>query len=245
MRPFLLLATRVDDSIADGEYEAVCRLAGLEESRLHRLRVEQGPIGEVDLDRYAGVLAGGSPFNSSDPAEAKSALQRRVEADLSGLMDRVVERDMPFLGMCYGVGTLGTHQGGLVDRTHGEITRAATITLTEEGRRDPLTEGIPDSFQAFVGHKEAVTRLPSHAVLLASGDQCPVQMFRIKQNMYATQFHPELDADGMCVRMTHYRYEGYFDPEEFDDLITMARTTPVPHAATVLRNFVRRYGGLD
>ena len=38
--------------------------------------------------------------------------------------------------------------------------------------------------------------LPPTAVLLATSPRCPVQMFRVKQNLYATQFHPELDVRG-------------------------------------------------
>ena len=43
-------------------------------------------------------------------------MQHRVEAELAGLLDDVVAADFPFLGACYGVGTLGVHQGGVVDR---------------------------------------------------------------------------------------------------------------------------------
>ena len=44
-------------------------------------------------------------------------MQHRVERELSALLDEVVARDFPFFGACYGVGTLGVHQGG-VDRPH-------------------------------------------------------------------------------------------------------------------------------
>ena len=41
--------------------------------------------------------------------------------------------------------------------------------------------------------------LPRHAVLLASSPTCPVQAFRIGSHVYATQFHPELDAARTCA----------------------------------------------
>ncbi len=241
MRPFLLLGTRVEDSIADREYAGFLRLSGLAEADLTRVRVEKAPLGPVDLDEWSGVILGGSPFNASTPREEKSDLQRRVEADLAALLDEVVARDFPFLGACYGIGTLGTHQGGVVDPTYAEPVGPVRVELTAAGRRDPLCAGLPAAFDAFVGHKEAIAVMPPSAVLLATSGSCPVQMFRIGENMYATQFHPELDGQGLEERIEHYKYDGYFEPAEADNLKVMARTSPVPHARRVLRNFVRRY----
>src|SRR3954467_14419912 len=166
VKPFLLLATRAEDEAADDEYAAMLRAGGLEEGPLHRIRLEAGPLPTLDLDRYAGIVLGGGPFDSSDPEDAKSATQRRVEAELRGLLDELVVRDFPFLGACYGVGTLGVHQGGTVDRTYGEPIGAVPITLTAEGIADPLLSGIPETFEAFVGHKEACRDLPPTAVRL-------------------------------------------------------------------------------
>ena len=81
-----------------------------------RVRIEQAPLGTVDLDQWSGIILGGGPFQASDPEDAKSATQRRVESELSALLDDVVERDFPFLGACYGIGTLGRHQGAVIDQ---------------------------------------------------------------------------------------------------------------------------------
>ncbi|OYN93055.1 glutamine amidotransferase [Enemella evansiae] len=241
-RPFLFLGTRAEDDIATEEFEAVRRFCQLPESRLDWLRVEQAPLPAIDLDRYAGIITGGSPFNSSDPIEIKSAVQRRVEADLGRLLDEIVARDLPFFGACYGIGTLGAHQGATIDRTYGEPPGASHITLTEEGAADPICAGLPLEFDAFVGHKEAVRTLPPNGVLLATSGPCPVQMFRIRTNLYATQFHPELDAAGLISRLAAYRNHGYFEPNELDRLVNEAQAANVEHAPTVLRNFAERYG---
>ncbi len=60
MKPFLLLATRAEDDVADEEYETVLRFSGLQEGRLHRVRLESGPMPPVDLERYSGVARGGT-----------------------------------------------------------------------------------------------------------------------------------------------------------------------------------------
>jgi GMP synthase (glutamine-hydrolysing) len=241
MLPFLLLASRAEDAAAEDEYAAYLRYGGLEERELRRVRLEAAPLPALDLSEFSGVIVGGSPFTSSDPPEQKSPVQHRVERELSALLDQLVARDFPFLGACYGVGTLGRHQGAVIDRTYGEPLGAVEIELTDAGLQDPLLQGMPRTFTAFTGHKEAVSSLPPHAVLLASSASCPVHMFRIKTNLYATQFHPELDADGLVTRIDIYRHAGYFPPESAEELMDNARRFTVTEPMTVLKNFVARY----
>ena len=241
MRPFLLLSSRAEDEAADDEYAAFLRITGLAPEHLHRVRMEAAPLPRIDLDDYAGVFVGGSPFNSSDPPRLKSPVQHRVEAELRPLLDEIVARDFPFLGACYGIGTLGIHQGGTIDRTYGEPVGAVPVRLTPAGLDDPVLAGMPAEFEAFVGHKEACRVLPPHAVLLADSPACPVQMFRIKQNLYATQFHPELDQGGILTRVRVYRHAGYFAPEEYDELVERLTVTLVTEPGRILANFTARY----
>lgn len=241
MKPFLLLATRAEVAAADSEYESFLAFAGLDERDLRRIRLEQRALGDVDLRDWSGIFLGGGPFNCSDPEAAKSPVQRRVEADLRGLLDRVLDADFPFLGACYGIGTLGSHQGAVVDRRYAEPVGSVSVTLTPQGRQDLLLGGLPASFEAFVGHKEAISRLPHHAVLLAGSATCPVQAFRIGSHVYATQFHPELDVTGLCTRIDVYKHAGYFAPEQADDLKAMAHRSRVTHPPGILRRFVQRF----
>ncbi|MBO3084810.1 glutamine amidotransferase [Cellulomonas fengjieae] len=241
MKPFLLLSSRAEDVAADGEQAAIARFGGLHAGELERIRMEAASFLPVDLDRYAGVIVGGSPFDASTPEDQKSPVQRRVEAEVSTLLDEIVDRDLPFFGACYGVGTLGVHQGAVIDRTYAEPIGAVTISLTDAGREDPLLEGLPESFQAFVGHKEACRVLPPDAVLLASSATCPVQMFRVRQNLYATQFHPELDVEGITTRIGVYRDYGYYEPGEYDDVLARVRRADVWAPHRILEAFVQRY----
>ncbi len=242
MKPFLLLAIRAEDAAADNEYDSFLTLAGLDEGGLRRVRLEKRALGDVDLRDWSGILVGGGPFNYTDPEDLKTPAHRRVEADLSGLLDLVVNADFPFLGACYGIGALGRHQGAVVDRRFAEPVGAVEITLTTDGRRDALLGGLPASFEAFTGHKEAISRLPGHAVLLATSAGCPVQAFRVGANVYATQFHPELDVAGLCTRIEVYKHAGYFDPDQADELKAQATRSHITWPPAILRGFVARYG---
>ncbi len=241
MKPFLLLASRPEDEAADAEYEAIVRFAGLAPQTLTRVRLESGPMPTIDLDDLSGIIVGGSPFTASDPPDSKSSTQLRVEAEISALLDHVVARDFPFLGACYGVGTLGLHQAGVVDRTYGEAVGAVPVSLTAQGKADPLFATMPETFDAFVGHKEALTVPPPHAVVLASSPNCPVQAFRVGQNVYATQFHPELDVPGIITRIEIYQDAGYFPADTTGDLIAEIREQTIDHPHRLLSTFVSRY----
>lgn len=239
--PFLLLSIRAEDAAADDEYRAMMRFARLDESGLHRIRLTHKPLGAIDLDEWSGIILGGGPYNVSDDEDLKSATQQRVESELLPLLSRVVDHDFPFLGCCYGVGTLGSVVGATVDRTYAEPVGAVTVKLTPTGRDDPLFADLPDVFDAYGGHKEAATALPSHAVCLASSADCPVQAFRVGDNTYATQFHPELDVDGICTRIDVYKDYGYFAPESAQSLKLAAQQRKIEHPPTILRRFIQRY----
>ena len=241
MRPFLFLGTRAEDEAADSEYAAILRCTGLAEGDVRRVRLEREELGPVALDDWSGILLGGGPFNVSDPVGEKSAVQCRAEAELARLAEQVVDADFPFLGACYGIGVLGGIRGGLVDRTHGEPIGCVEVTLSDEGRADPLLADLPERFDVFLGHKEAVRRLPAGAVLLASSTTCPVQAFRLGEHVYATQFHPELDVEGLVLRIDTYREYGYFPPAQAQGFIDMARRSVVTEPPRMLATFVERY----
>jgi GMP synthase (glutamine-hydrolysing) len=238
VRPFLFLGTRAEDDVAQQEYDAVLAGAGLQPDELVRVRLESASLGEIDLDEWSGIILGGGPFNVSDPDALKSPTQHRVEAELRALARRVVAADMPFLGACYGIGVLGVLDGGVVDRTYGEPIGALPIRLTTEGAADPLLGTLPEVFLAYLGHKEAVARLPDGAVLLASSDTCPVHAFRLGRNVYATQFHPELDPVALCDRIDAYGGHGYYAPHERESLKAAAREVLVDEPVRLLARFV-------
>lgn len=241
MKPFVLLATRAEDLPADEEYALFLRETGLDERDLIRVRLEAEPMPRLDLDALSGIFVGGGPFNASDPPERKSAVQHRVEAEFATLLDEVVARDFPFLGACYGVGTLGAHQGAVIDDTYAEKIGVVPVTLTDAGVSDPMLAGMPRTFNAFVGHKEAISSLPASATLLGSSPTCPVQVFRVRSNVYATQFHPELDLDGIILRIHAYANHGYFAADELEATLAAARRAPVSHTSRMLRTFVERH----
>ena len=208
---------------------------------VERIRIEKSGIPPLTLEDYSAVIVGGSPFDISTPVAEKSAVQLKIEDDFEHLFDYIVPHDFPFLGACSGNGLLGSYLGTSISTRYGEAVGCVTLDVTAEGKKDPLLSGFPDQIAVLKGHKEACDSLPEGASLLMTGAACPVQMFRVGQNVYATQFHPEGDSDGFTLRIHAYRHHGYFDPEQVDTLIAAVCTEETPFAQKILQRFVERY----
>jgi len=240
MKPFLLLQTRPEDIAADNEYEAFMEFGGLDSSQLFRYRIHEGILPRLKLEDYSGIFLGGGPYCVTDPPDKKSPGQIKCEAAIRRVLDGVIAGDRPFLGACY-IGSLIQLRGGMVSRKYSEVIRPYMMVKTAAGQRDKLLKGLPGSFIAYSGHKESCEQLPPGAINLVSSELCPYQMIRFSQNVYAVQFHPELDEAGLELRVNVYKNYGYFPPEAAESLVAGAKLQPAIHPVKILRNFVNVY----
>lgn len=240
-KPFLILQLRPEDETSDNEFAAILKYGGLKENQTHRIRIETTGIPQLNLQRYSAVIVGGSPFDISTPADKKLAIQDKIESDFNHLFDEIVSTDFPFLGACSGNGLLGSYLGAPISTRFGEPVSCVRLDLTEDGKKDALLSGFPDQISVLEGHKEACDTLPEGATLLMTGAACPIQMFRVGQNVYATQFHPEGDAEGFTLRIHIYKHHGYFEPDQADSLIQAVCAEDTPYAQDILKRFVERY----
>jgi len=241
-KPFLIMQLRPEDDTSDNEYAAILKYGGLDAKETRRLRIEKNGIpDDLMLDQYSGIIVGGSPFDISTPEQDKSAIQKKIERDFNRLFDLIVPNDIPFLGACSGNGLLGSYLGTSISTRYGEAVGCAQLEITEAGKADPLLSGFPEQINVLLGHKEACDTVPDGATLLMTGNVCQVQMFRVRNNVYATQFHPEGDSDGFTVRIHAYKHHGYFEPDEADNLINAVCEEDTPYAQEILRRFVNHY----
>lgn len=241
MKKFLILQMRPEDETADAEFRAILEKGQLTTDDVHRIRVEQLSTPDIDLDQYSAIIAGGSPFDLSTPAFEKTKIQNEVEAFFVRLFDQLIPRDFPFLGACSGNGLLGQYCGVNISSQYSEPIGPVKVSLTEEGKKDDLLADFPDSFVALAGHKEACDSVPKEATLLVTSKPCPVQMFRLKNNIYATQFHPEADEEQFSIRIDIYKNYGYFDPSEEKTLKALLKGVETPESNQILKRFVAKF----
>lgn len=115
-------------------------------------------------------------------------------AEKQVIREAVLERGMPYLGLCLGHQLLGAALGGKVDKMKEPEVGILGIELTAEGRADPLFAGIAPRHEALQWHGAEVAETPPGAVVLASSPACAVQAMRVGLNAYGIQYHVELTA---------------------------------------------------
>jgi len=241
-KPILILQLRPEDATSDSEYACFLKYGGLRTEDTCRIRIEKHGIpNNLDMDNYSAIIVGGSPFDISTPEDMKSNIQKKIETDFNKLLKQIVAQDFPFLGACSGNGLLGNYLGTRISTKYAEAVSCVTLDMTEAGKHDQLLKGFPTQIDVLLGHKEAVDTTPEGATLLMTGRNCPVQMFRVGENVYATQFHPEGDAEEFTLRIDTYRNHGYFEPHEANELKKRVSLKPTPYAQAILRRFVDRY----
>ncbi len=123
----------------------------------------------------------------------QSALDDHLHPYLPGLarlMRIFTEADKAVLGICLGSQLLARGYGAenLLNRTrefgwHG-------VSLTQEGRLDPVLSAAGEAFPIFEWHSDTFT-LPEEAVHLADNPAVAHQAFRVGRAGYGMQFHFE------------------------------------------------------
>lgn len=141
------------------------------------------PFGEYD----GIVLTGSGVAWGAETEEARPYVS---------LLEKLLDTGKPVLGSCWGIQTAAVALGGMsgINPRGSEIGLARRITLTAEGKRHKLFEGMPERFNSPCWHRDHVTRLPDGAELLASNEVSEVQAFAYDRNgvdYMGFQFHPE------------------------------------------------------
>lgn len=192
---------------------------------------------ETIMEGYSGLILGGSGDFDFDGNREENDPARKFSYELLGqlrpLFTYLFDNDIPTLGICYGHQLLGAFAGAQVVFDEGQKKTAShEVKLIVKKNDYFLFSDLPESFSAQYGHKDVLDRVPEGAVLLMNGgEQCKISALKYKNNIYTTQFHPELTYDDMIERMNStpgYLPEGVVAEEIFKE---------DPHSNKILQNF--------
>jgi GMP synthase (glutamine-hydrolysing) len=135
-----------------------------------------------------GLILSGGPSSVYEPNAPK--------------MDpRILELNLPILGLCYG------HQL-LAQLSHGKVEPAACKEYgTAQVAIDKpvgVLEGLGEKEKVWMSHGDTVYSLPAEFEQLAHTESCPVAAFRHKTKpIYGLQWHPEVIHTANGARMLH------------------------------------------
>lgn len=241
MAPLVYLCARPQEGAAAAEYASFRTAMHLDEQGLERWDLVREPLPADFATRWRGAVVGGSPFNVSDPESSKTDAQRALEDGLARLALAAAAGETAALFTCYGIGVATRALGGEVTRAYPEDTGPTAITLTDDGRRDRLFGALATTFSTLTAHKEGTGVLPAGAVLLAENEGCPVQAYRVRDTLYATQFHPEPTGRAFTERMAVYRDDGYFDRGDYDAIAARVLASSLSEPPRILRAFAETF----
>ncbi len=130
-----------------------------------------------------------------------------VYADGAPRLDpALVEAGVPVFGICYGFQAMAQALGGEVARTGlSEFGR----TRVDVGPHGTVLAGLPASFDVWMSHGDAVTRVPQGLRALARTDGAPVAAFEdTERRLAGVQWHPEVmhSEHGQRV-LEHFLYD--------------------------------------
>ena len=149
------------------------------------VNLHQGDQLPADLNDIDAVVSLGGPMNVYE--EEKYPFLK----DEDIFLKKVLEQDVPFLGICLGSQLLAKAAGGSVVRSLQQEVGWFDITLRQKGIEDPLLAGLPAVMEVYQWHGDMCV-VPPKGVHLAFSDRCPVQAFRVGIKAYGLQFHAEI-----------------------------------------------------
>jgi len=139
-------------------------------------------------DGFDGLIVlGGAMHADDDPGYPHFARLIRLIRDFHA-------EHKPVLGVCLGAQLIARAFDAPVFAQGWTEFGFTPLTLAEAARADPLLHGLPPRLWLMQWHDDAF-ELPQGAVLLAAGDACRNQVFRLGESTYGFQCHLEVNAD--------------------------------------------------
>jgi GMP synthase-like glutamine amidotransferase len=134
----------------------------------------------------AALVVLGGPLSVRDEAD------HPFLADAKRLLERAIAEDVPTLAVGFGAQLLAHVAGARVVTGVKPEIGWQPVALTDKGEADGLFgRTLPAAFRAYQRHRETFD-LPRGAVHLAKSAMYTRQAFRLGENVYGVQFHPEM-----------------------------------------------------
>ena len=162
-----------------------------------------------NLSDYGALILSGSPYSVRE--------QDSPRIDLDFLLSK-----FPTLAVCYGAQMIAQELGGRVDTSNiREYGRASLKIIKNES---VLFKGVKDNTQVWMSHSDTIKKLPQNSQLLASTKDVKNVAYRMNDNIFCLQFHPEVyhTTKGKTILENFLRkicnLEQSWTPDSFIDL---------------------------
>jgi len=109
---------------------------------------------------------------------------------------KAIEQGKILLGVCLGAQMIGEALGAHFDHSPNREIGVFPVTLTEDGKQDPIIGTFPKKF--MVGHWHGdMPGLTANSKILATSQGCPRQIVRYAPKIYGFQCHMEFTPEAV------------------------------------------------
>jgi len=142
------------------------------------------------LDGYEALWVMGGPMDVWQEDEFPWLAQEKAF-----IRHAVVERKMPFLGLCLGHQLLAEALGGEVGPSQEPEVGIMPVEILDSDEAKAVFKGLPLSLETLQWHGAEVTRMPRHAHNIATSPACHYQAMLFGTHAVSAQFHMEIEED--------------------------------------------------
>ena len=245
-KPILVAVCRPATPMAADEMKMFAKLSQMDSGIFHAVRLGDKDLNiddELNLENYSALLITGSQYTFTDPEDNKEEAQLLTEQRVLKIAAAALAADFPTFGMCYGLHALTLAAGGQLGHEGSEDIGVTQLEITDDGSTDEVSAKIAQPGWAFVGHHDAVTVQPANTAVLLTSEKCRIQLLRFGENVYGSQFHPEIDNQGMKLRVDYYDDGSYFPLPEKQRIYELCDNANVAAGLAVLPAFITKYFG--
>ena len=135
------------------------------------------PLAEIKSYKPIGVILSGGPSSVYD-------------VDAPAADPKLLDLDLPILGICYGLQFIVHHLGGKVRSAPKREYGHAEVTVEAGSTR--LFAGLPPTLQVWMSHGDEALELPAGFHRTAITSNALAGIANEKRRIWAVQFHPEV-----------------------------------------------------
>jgi GMP synthase (glutamine-hydrolysing) len=124
--------------------------------------------------------------------------RRKNNQEMNALNSKIIQHAISeqknLLGICYGAEILALTIGGTIKKKNILEKGDQEISILKQ---NPLCSG---TITVFESHNYEISRMSNSLINLANSKNCLYEMIQLdNQNIFGTQFHPEMSHDGQAI----------------------------------------------
>ncbi len=149
-----------------------------------------------EIGVFGELIAHDSPWEEVEKLNPKAVILSGGPASVyeegaPQLPDWVIEKNLPTLGICYGMQLLAQAFGGTVEPADHREYGHAELQVEDSGEGLALFGGLPGSISVWMSHGDHIQQLPEGFSMLAWSTNSPIAAMG-NGRVVGLQFHPEV-----------------------------------------------------